>query len=841
MTTVGYPEKTLRAADFYLEGKMEFEGKANLIPYALEYRRGEKNHPDCFWLGSGMHTLMEYVKDSMTWKYVNSPDLPEKDSVALAYMWEEPRDVKFVTVSGKGIDAGEISVCCKYSHSWFEDCRRWKFDDRPYYFELKRVEKGDVNTLTFLSPVDWLCKIYIIYAGKEKLTVRAFGDAKPTGNRKILVVNRSGGEISAYNGGITDIAKTSECGYHGFTVSLNAVGGADGSETVLTVSAGDDSCSAYVKDILAGPVYVPAAGTVFIAADEAEDGLEKTYVKYAVRSGKTVRERVAALPECELSESVKINISDKQLRVFAVPPYEPGMTVDVPDYYINGQWRLSLWHILRHSYYMDNGTLCVSIWPFDKGAGLHRDGNEGAACIGAESWQIIQTLDLLGAHDKARDAINYWLDGDSALPFIRFSEVMGKDALSRPFNSFNRCSPGYDQKHTAGHGRILHLIAFHYRMTGDDAWFDSHADRITGACLAVKRLRDEVKKHLTPESRVWGLLPPMTSGDFGETRIHYVTNAVYARGLREVGEILKKKNAKCADIILAEADDFDECLTRSVKRSVAECPVKKVSDGSYRRYLTWQVPARGSNSRAVPWAPDPIYWESEYSGISLRGYTGDAVADETLDVLEDTFFLHAGEDKSNSPHGNHVELRKPSEHRVPGLSVDDEDILYRGGYGCQCGYETNKKAYIERGERKMYLRALFNSYAVEVAPELGWIFWEGPNEAGAADKTFEDAAFIEAVRDMLVFESGDTVWLCRAVPLGWLEEGKHIKVENAPVEGGKISFYAENRDGYLTVRIEADLDRERRIAPFSALSGGSKSVVMKKGVKTLKTPVKQKK
>ena len=34
---------------------------------------------------------------------------------------------------------------------------------------------------------------------------------------------------------------------------------------------------------------------------------------------------------------------------------------------------------------------------------------------------------------------------------------------------------------------------------------------------------------------------------------------------------------------------------------------KKVGDGSYRRYLTWQVPSRGMNSRAVPavrcWRP----------------------------------------------------------------------------------------------------------------------------------------------------------------------------------------------------------------------------------------------
>ncbi|MBO4216433.1 MAG: hypothetical protein J5940_00660, partial [Clostridia bacterium] len=765
---------------------MVYEGKANLIPYALEYRRGGKNHPDCFWLAPGMHTLMEYVRDSMTWKYVHAPDLPEKDGVALAYLWDEPRDIKVVRVSGKGIGADEVSVCCKFSHSWFEDSRRWKFDDMPYYFELKRVEIGEENILTFLCPVDWICKLYIIYNGKAKLTVSAYGSAVPAGKKNVTVINRSGGEISAFNGKLISCKKTEKDGYHGFSVTVDAMSGAADSETLLTVSAGDNSCSAYVKDVLSGAVFVPAAETVFIATDTAESDLAKTYAKYAKKSGKTVRERLSALPECELPESVKINISDKPQRVFSVPPFEPEASVDVPDEYINGQWRLSLWHILRHSLYMENGTLCVSIWPFDKGEARFRDGNEGAACIAAESWQIIKTLDLLGAHYKARDAINYWLDGESATPFIRFAEVMGKDTLSYPYNSFNRCSPGYDQKHTCGHGRLLNLIAFHYRMTGDDKWFDGHIKRITGACLAVKRLRDEMKKHLTPESRVWGFLPPMTSGDFGETRIHYVTNAVYAGGLRKVGEILKEKGVPEADIILAEADDFDECLMRSIKKSIAECPVKKVGDGSYRRYLTWQVPSRGTNSGNVPWAPDPRYMESESGGINLRGYTGGTVADETLDMLEDTLFLHAGEDTSKSPHGNHVAPRESSAYRVAGLEPDEEDIVYRGGYGCQCGYETNKKAYLERGERKMYLRALFNSYTIEVAPERGWIFWEGPNEAGAADKTFEEAAIIEAVRDMLVFEDGDTIHLCRAIPEAWLNDGKHIEVKNIPVVGGKI-------------------------------------------------------
>jgi hypothetical protein len=86
---------------------------------------------------------------------------------------------------------------------------------------------------------------------------------------------------------------------------------------------------------------------------------------------------------------------------------------------------------------------------------------------------------------------------------------------------------------------------------------------------------------------------------------------------------------------------------------------------------------------------------------------------------------------------------------------------------------------------------MFNQYAVDVDPEMWYQFREHPNrrgEGGGGDKTFEVAAFLERMRSMLVLEEGDQLWLARATPRAWLEQGKKIGVRNAPSQFGTVAY-----------------------------------------------------
>ena len=71
-------------------------------------------------------------------------------------------------------------------------------------------------------------------------------------------------------------------------------------------------------------------------------------------------------------------------------------------------------------------------------------------------------------------------------------------------------------------------------------------------------------------------------------------------------------------------------------------------------------------------------------------------------------------------------------------------------------------------------------------PNEGYTFREHTT-GGPPDKIFEEAAFLERFRDMLVMEEGDCLWLGRATPRAWLEQGKKIRVQNAPTHFGTVA------------------------------------------------------
>ena len=97
---------------------------------------------------------------------------------------------------------------------------------------------------------------------------------------------------------------------------------------------------------------------------------------------------------------------------------------------------------------------------------------------------------------------------------------------------------------------------------------------------------------------------------------------------------------------------------------------------------------------------------------------------------------------------------------------------------------------------------MLNQYAVDVIPGAGYIF--GEHLGGGADKIFEEAAFLERFRTMLVMEDGQSLWLARATPRTWLEQGKKISVKNAPTYFGTVAYeiVSDADNGKINATIE---------------------------------------
>ena len=88
---------------------------------------------------------------------------------------------------------------------------------------------------------------------------------------------------------------------------------------------------------------------------------------------------------------------------------------------------------------------------------------------------------------------------------------------------------------------------------------------------------------------------------------------------------------------------------------------------------------------------------------------------------------------------------------------------------------------------KLWERWHLGNYADCDAPDNGTAGW-----------------FMENFRNLLVMEEGQSLWMARATPRVWLEQGKKIAVKNAPTYFGTLAYeiVSDVDNGKITATIE---------------------------------------
>jgi hypothetical protein len=739
----------------------------------------------------------------MVWYYDDSADVLPKGVVLAGLLWEEPRDVQLVTLEFPNRDGhvpkvGQVLVAGKSAASMWEDSAR-----KPPYSALVAEEQGhpmitpEGTTLFRFSLVcDPLTKLYVIYNGGDAKVaipaIHAYGKTRWQKESAIEIEwgfgQRSAGKgwagrIDVYNGVIDriDPLLIGPVPRHGIQLRLFQTDDAGNNRTLVTLWAGTKSFTIALHDLEESPVLIPSGG---FYVEKYGSGISAAqFLGQLARQGlKTTRERVETEPEESWASAMKRFHPNRVFPEFPAPPYEPGMKIDVPERQLVSQWQLGAWHLKRWCQELPDGTCAVSIWPYSKSIG----GNEGMVALGSESFLNILALDMLGLHDTAKEGLNYWLLGEHARPFVWYADAMGSDALVSPYNSPNHRSPGYDQKHSLGHGRIMAAAAFHYRMTRDDAWWKSAEPVLQRACEATLRLRETWDG--TQPQGAWshGLIPPGNISDNNNNRLFYGLCAYYYQGLRDVTTLLDDATANRDEVRAAEA--FRSDLRRAVERSLALTQVVKVGDGTYRRDFSYMPYIRGLafdiNNGAV--SKSSLYYDGKMGSLAL---------------------VDAG-------------AIDPNESVVSELLDVYEDRLVHDGQNAQNGYNVAPEIYLARDDIAMFLRGMYNGYAAEIDPDSGYTFWESgnPNSMDASDKTFEEAGFLRNVRLMLVMENGDSLWLARGTPRAWLRQGERIAVSHAPTFFGEVSYSIESDANNRSISAVIDLPiRETPKAVFLRL------------------------
>src|SRR6266850_3594022 len=348
-----------------------------------------------------------------------------------------------------------------------------------------------------------------------------------------------------------------------------------------------------------------------------------------------------------------------------------------------------------------------------------------------------------------------------------------------------------DGIHAFGPGSIGWALTEHYWMTGDTEWLRGAAARMKANAEWMLRQRRLMASVVPGGDRLWckGLQPALqvTPDSGGLWMQFYECEAYYWASVSRLAATLAELDPQGGAQLAAEAEAYRKDLRAAVERSIALSPVVQVRDGTFHSVIPFACYVRGLGTGPWGWQRDgsgthvgPLYWETVQSAAALVSPAGllspnDVRVQGYLDVLEDRLLLE-------------------------NQNVGDRD-WFLAGWQYQGGLERTANMHLAGDDIPVFLRSFLNCYAIDILPNDGYVFNEHAVH-GPPDKIFEEAAFLERFRNLLVMEDGQNLWLARASPRAWLEQGKKISVKNAPTHFGPVDY-----------EIFSDVDHGRITAP----------------------------
>ncbi|MHB1459029.1 MAG: hypothetical protein ACYC0V_19135, partial [Armatimonadota bacterium] len=513
------------------------------------------------------------------------------------------------------------------------------------------------------------------------------------------------------------------------------------------------------------------------------------------RKLKTIREQIREHKE-QTWEYAVTAMCGIDLPPHPTPPagFEPKMQVSVPSERLTAQWNLGTWHLLRHAQINPkNGRLWFDDYPY--------------GILAAETYMVLEALDLMGSHKAAEDGFDQWV----SLPMQ--PDSTGHHTWALPDRPNGLFTDGYgclthavgpegaggqmDGIHAFGPGSIGLALTEHYWMTGDIEWLKASAPRIKANAEWMLLQRQTTKNMVPGGSRLWckGLQPGLevTPDSGGLWMQFYECEAYYWASVSHLADTLSVVDPEGGARLKAEAEAYRKDLRAAVERSIALSPVVPVRDGTFHSVIPFACYVRGLSTGAWGWQRDgsgshvgPLYWETVQSAAALISPAGLMPADDVrvqgyLDVLEDRLLLENA----------NVKMRSKGD-------------WFMAGWQYQGGLERTANMHLAGDDIPVFLRSFLNGYAIDIIPNDGYIFNEHAVH-GPPDKIFEEAAFLERFRNLLVMEERQNLWIARATPREWLEQGKKISVKNAPTHFGMTSYEITSDVEHNTIKAQVQM------------------------------------
>ncbi len=551
----------------------------------------------------------------------------------------------------------------------------------------------------------------------------------------------------------------------------------DVNRTIVTVRTRSGSFSFMPADLERGPILAPEFG--FFVAKASDATTAAAFRKELAAKGfRTLRERIRARPEQTWEGAMRAVHTEVKgdFPPYPKPKVTSPMQIDVPQPFLNAAWKLGATNMLRDATKDAHGKLFFHDLPY--------------GTLAHETNIFLRVLDLIGLHREARDGYEMWLDRVE-------KPVPPPDGLwtGGPGRFFSGIQ--WDNAHGGGISLIHIRMLEHFLLTRDRDWLAKNAPKLNANADWIVRQRKEFWAGIPGHERLWtnGLLPPHNIWDSRRWRSWYQSNASYCYALVLHAEVIAAVDAEAGRRFAKEARDFRKDLLAAVDKSLTLSPVIHVRDGTYHSFLPPFPYLRGPASRFMP---------VEFGGMHTPGLYPDAIAG--AQSIADFRLLPASDPRMQG-YMDVLEDRLLSENfklylRFPNYDPE-KDWFSRSGWYYQPYAERTAPIHLRWDEPECFLRTWLNQYAVLINPGA-WTFREHTAAHPVMDKPVEEASFLERFRLMLVMEEGDALWLARATPRAWLEQGKRIAVRSAPTDFGPVAYeiVSDVNSGKITATVE---------------------------------------
>lgn len=371
-----------------------------------------------------------------------------------------------------------------------------------------------------------------------------------------------------------------------------------------------------------------------------------------------------------------------------------------------------------------------------------------------DAAHIIRALDITGFHESSRECLDELLHAQNSEGYFWYgtTDLVAADVEQREYDS---------------NGQAIWALIEHYKTTGDKAWLAKIYPFIKRGAEFIIKIRYLTRKKEDESSLHYGLLPKSCSAEHtGPTNYIYYDDFWGLCGLKEViyaaSELGLDEDVKQ---FVKEYQDFESCVWNSVERVTTERKLECFPASPYQDVsgtIIGNIACFWPCKLVDPWdirleaVLNTLYSKHMPNGCWFNRHIWGAYGPILTWSIANCFLHRLEIDKLVRIFKWTLQHGQSSTHAWP------------EGVNAQTMYGSEGDAYV------------------------GWAM----------------AEYVMLLKNMLVLEQEDSIWITPCIPKEWLNDGSVIKALDVPTTYGKLDLTLESSVHKDVVIISLNLERE---------------------------------